>query len=63
MAFWRKKQAEFDEMDQIIQENPGIRPAELVRQLGVARSTILRPRRWRWCFAFPRVAGEPLAPL
>jgi DNA-binding IclR family transcriptional regulator len=42
MAFWRKKQTEFDEMDQIIQENPGIRPAELARRLGIARSTALR---------------------
>ncbi|MBM4466867.1 MAG: winged helix-turn-helix domain-containing protein [Chloroflexi bacterium] len=42
MAFWRKKQAEFEEMDQIIREHPGIQPAELARRLGVSRSTVLR---------------------
>jgi len=42
MAFWRKKRAEFEEMDQIIREQPGIRPAKLAQQLGVARSTVLR---------------------
>ncbi len=42
MAFWRKKQAEFEEMDRIIREHPGIRPAELARRLGIARSTVLR---------------------
>jgi DNA-binding IclR family transcriptional regulator len=42
MAFWKKKQEEFETMDQIIQENPGIAPAQLARQLGVERSTITR---------------------
>ena len=42
MAFWSKKGAEFEEMDMIIQEEPGIRPAELARELGLARSTVLR---------------------
>jgi DNA-binding IclR family transcriptional regulator len=42
MAFWRKKQGEFEEMDHIIEERPGIRPAELARQLDVARSTVQR---------------------
>lgn len=42
MAFWNKKKTEFEEMDQIIRDNPGIRPAELARRLGVSRSTITR---------------------
>jgi DNA-binding IclR family transcriptional regulator len=42
MAFWSKKGADFEEMDAIIQEEPGIRPAELARELGLARSTVLR---------------------
>ncbi|RME54982.1 MAG: MarR family transcriptional regulator [Caldilineae bacterium] len=43
MAFWRKKKdVEFEVMDRLIQEQPGVRPAELAKQLGVARSTITR---------------------
>lgn len=42
MGFWRTKQNAYKEMDRIIRENPGIRPAELARQLGMARSTIQR---------------------
>ena len=42
MAFWRKKLSEFEEMDRIIRQKPGIRPAELARRLGVHRSTVLR---------------------
>jgi len=42
MAFWKKKEKEFETVDQIIQENPGISPAELARQLDVERSTITR---------------------
>ena len=42
MAFWRKKKDEFEVMDQTIQANPGISPAELAQRLKVARSTILR---------------------
>jgi DNA-binding IclR family transcriptional regulator len=42
MAFWSKKQEEFEEMDHIIQQQPGIRPAELARHLEVARSTVQR---------------------
>ena len=42
MAFWHSKQDERELTDQIIQQNPGIRPAELARQLYVARSTVLR---------------------
>lgn len=42
MAFWHNKRDERELMDQTIQQNPGIRPAELARQLNVARSTVLR---------------------
>ncbi|MGC9400638.1 MAG: MarR family transcriptional regulator [Anaerolineae bacterium] len=42
MAHWRKKVPAFDEMDRLIRQHPGIRPAELARQLGVARSTVTR---------------------
>ncbi|MGC9395874.1 MAG: winged helix-turn-helix domain-containing protein [Anaerolineae bacterium] len=42
MPFWSKNQAEFAEMDRLIQQQPGIRPAELARQLGVARTTVTR---------------------
>jgi uncharacterized membrane protein len=42
MAFWQKKRDEREAMDQLIRQHPGIRPAELARQLGVSRSTILR---------------------
>ena len=42
MAFWNRKQKEFDETIRIIEENPGIRPAELARRLGVSRSTVTR---------------------
>jgi DNA-binding IclR family transcriptional regulator len=42
MAFWNKKQAEFEEMDQVIREAPGIRPAELAQRLDLARSTVQR---------------------
>ena len=42
MAIWQKKQTEREEMDRMIQANPGIRPAELARLLGVHRSTVHR---------------------
>lgn len=42
MAFWREKLVEYEVMDRIIRQNPGIRPAELARLLDVARSTIQR---------------------
>lgn len=42
MAFWNKKQTEFEKMDRVIRENPGILPVELAEQLGVACSTVLR---------------------
>jgi len=42
MAFWQKKGEEREEMDGVIQRSPGIRPAELARQMGVSRSTVQR---------------------
>jgi DNA-binding IclR family transcriptional regulator len=42
MPFWSKNQAEFGEMDRLIRQQPGIRPAEIAEQLGVARSTVTR---------------------
>ena len=42
MAHWRRKEKDFEEMDQIIQQRPGIRPAEIARELDVARSTVTR---------------------
>ena len=42
MAFWSKKIEEFEEMDRVIQDHPGISAAELARELEVERSTVLR---------------------
>lgn len=42
MAFWSKNQAEFEDMDRLIEQQPGIRPAEIAQQLGVSRSTVTR---------------------
>ncbi len=42
MAFWNKKQVEFEVVDQVIQQRPGIRPAQVAKEVGVARSTIQR---------------------
>jgi len=42
MAFWNKKQDDFEQTDQTIQNTPGISQAELARQLDVERSTVAR---------------------
>jgi DNA-binding IclR family transcriptional regulator len=42
MPHWKKNESDLDVMDHIIQNNPGIRPAEIARRLGVARSTVIR---------------------
>lgn len=42
MAFWRKKQEEFEEMDDVIQTNPGISASGIARILRKSRSTITR---------------------
>jgi DNA-binding MarR family transcriptional regulator len=40
--FWQKKEPEFSDMDSLIQQNPGIRPAEIAGKLNVSRSTVTR---------------------
>ena len=42
MAFWQRKTTDFNEMEVIIDESPGIRAAELAERLGVNRSTVQR---------------------
>jgi DNA-binding IclR family transcriptional regulator len=42
MAHWQRKEKDFAKMDRIIRQRPGIRPAELARELNVARSTVTR---------------------
>lgn len=42
MAHWTKNEPTYEEMDRLIRRKPGIRPAELARRLGVARSTVTR---------------------
>lgn len=42
MGFWKKKQSDFEKMDQMIQAKPGISQAELARQLNTSCSTVSR---------------------
>lgn len=42
MPFWSKNQTEFQVMDALIHEHPGIKPAEIAEALEVARSTVMR---------------------
>ena len=42
MAFWNKKQDDFETMDEMIQQQPGISQARLAQQLEVERSTVAR---------------------
>jgi predicted transcriptional regulator len=42
MAFWQKKEVDFEEMQALIEQQPGISAAELARLLEVDRSTITR---------------------
>lgn len=42
MAFWNKKQDDFETMNEIIQRQPGISQAQLAHQLEVERSTVAR---------------------
>ncbi len=42
MAFWKKKEVDFTEMNSVIEEHPGMTAAELARILEVERSTITR---------------------
>lgn len=36
MSFWRKKEVEFEEVQQFIEQHPGISIRALARELGVA---------------------------
>lgn len=40
--FWKKKDPEFQAVDRVIHQNPGILQAEIADQLNVSRSTIAR---------------------
>ncbi len=42
MAFWNKKETEFEEMAEAIEAQPGISASELARRLGVPTSTVTR---------------------
>lgn len=42
MSFWRKKEDEFEEIEQILIEQPGLTPSELAEILDVSVSTITR---------------------
>jgi len=42
MPFWSKNLPKFETIDTLIQEQPGLKPAEIARILEVARSTIIR---------------------
>lgn len=42
MAFWSKKEPDFEQMAELIEEQPGISASEIARRLGVSPSTITR---------------------
>ncbi len=42
MAFWNKKTSEFETMEEILDDHPGITAAELARKLDIPKSTVLR---------------------
>lgn len=42
MAFWHKKEDEYGEMVELIEQQPGISARELARQLDVSPSTVTR---------------------
>ena len=42
MAFWNKKEPEFEAMAEQIEAQPGISASELARRLGVPTSTVTR---------------------
>jgi DeoR/GlpR family transcriptional regulator of sugar metabolism len=42
MSFWRKNEDEFEEMEQLLAEQPGLTPSELAALLDVSVSTITR---------------------
>ena len=40
MAFWRKKEPEFDEVDRVIRQGNGVRAADIARETRTERSTV-----------------------
>lgn len=42
MAFWRKKEEEFEKMAELVEQKPGINSAEIAQELGLSKSTVLR---------------------
>lgn len=42
MSHWRKNESEFEQMDQLVQQMPGLTATEVAKVLGVSPSTILR---------------------
>lgn len=42
MSFWGKKEDEFEQMEQLLAEQPGLTPSELARILDLPVSTITR---------------------
>lgn len=40
MTFWRKNEPEFETMEKILEQHPGITAAELARKLDVPNSTV-----------------------
>lgn len=42
MAFWSKKETEFEDMADVIEAQPGISASELARKLGLPTSTVTR---------------------
>lgn len=42
MGFWRRNRDEFEEMADLIEDEPGITQSELARRMDVSKSTILR---------------------
>ncbi len=42
MAFWQKKEAEFEATYELLEEHGGMRPADVARQMDVEPSTVGR---------------------
>jgi len=42
MSFWSKKEDEFEQIEQLLAEQPGLTPSELAQLLDVPVSTITR---------------------
>ena len=42
MGFWRSNKEEYEQMAQLIEDEPGITQSELARRLGVSVSTVGR---------------------